>query len=349
MPKFINHDDYELFEDYTDEYNPQDRQARRKRKSKKTHAPKKSETQIIQELADDTGLAAGFETTYQPSKYEQGWLLQSLEMFYYQDLIVDVEAQVKGGKEASVYRCKAHPSTGLDWVAAKVYRPRMFRQLRNDRMYRQGREALNADGKAINSKDWRALKAMQKGSGSGYGQSLSHTSWLMYEHRTLMELKKAGANVPEPYAVSENAVLMTYFGDEHLPAPTLSEVTLRPDEVQPLFESVLRNFDIMLRRGITHGDLSAFNILYWQGDVVFIDFPQVVDLHTNPNARKILTRDVVRVCEYFETQGVGIDAQTFADELWLAYGKEATDPNEVLVNLLEAPQYDDFDDDDYDE
>ena len=88
----------------------------------------------------------GFQTTYRPSRYEAGWLLSSLYSFYNEGLITDVLALVKGGKEASVYCCQAHPATGLDLLAAKVYRPRMFRNLRNDKMYRQGREILLAGG-----------------------------------------------------------------------------------------------------------------------------------------------------------------------------------------------------------
>ncbi|MCA9913479.1 MAG: hypothetical protein KC496_09015, partial [Anaerolineae bacterium] len=179
MPKFINYDDDEMFEDYAEQFDPTfDDRRERRRKSKSRHVPKKTEKEIIAELADETGIASGFETTYTPSKHERGWLLQSLQAFYYQDLITDVEAQVKGGKEASVYRCTAHETTGKKWIAAKVYRPRQFRQLRNDAMYRQGRAAIGPNGKEINAKDWRTLKAMNRG--SGFGQALSHTSWLMY-------------------------------------------------------------------------------------------------------------------------------------------------------------------------
>mgnify|MGYP000925870685 CR=1 FL=1 len=59
------------------------------------------------------------------------------------NIITDVLHQVKGGKEATVYCCAAHPSTGVDLIAAKVYRPREFRQLRNDAQYRQGRRILS--------------------------------------------------------------------------------------------------------------------------------------------------------------------------------------------------------------
>ena len=50
-----------------------------------------------------------------------------------------------------------------------------------------------------------------------------------------------------------------------------------------------------------HGDLSAFNILYWEGKVTLIDFPQVTLSESNHNAYRIFQRDVRRVCEYFAT------------------------------------------------
>ena len=37
------------------------------------------------------------------------------------------------------------PATGLEFLAAKIYRPRMFRSLSNDALYRQGREQRDPD------------------------------------------------------------------------------------------------------------------------------------------------------------------------------------------------------------
>jgi serine/threonine-protein kinase RIO1 len=85
----------------------------------------------------------------------------------------------------------------------------------------------------------------------------------------------------------------------------------------------------MIKRGLTllqhdliHGDLSAYNLLYWEGSISLIDFPQVVNLHTNPKARFILRRDVQRTCEYFVRQGVDCDAEAIAGELWRRYVPE---------------------------
>jgi RIO kinase 1 len=68
--------------------------------------------------------------------------------------------------------------------------------------------------------------------------------------------------------------------------------------------------------GLVHGDLSAYNVLYWQGKITLIDFPQVTLTESNSNAWRILRRDVRRVCEYFALQGVDADADRLARQLW---------------------------------
>ncbi|MBN1287031.1 MAG: hypothetical protein JXB47_16645 [Anaerolineae bacterium] len=311
------------YEEYEELYNPirYDRKARRQRKPKAKHAPKKSDRAVIEALADDTaGLEGGFETTYEPSKYEAEWLLQSLRPFYDQAFITDVLALVKGGKEASVYRCAAEPVTtdGAVFAAAKVYRPHMFRQLRNDHVYRQGREVLTPNGRPVGKDADRVARAL--GKKTSYGLQVAHTSWLMYEYMTLQSLYQAGAAVPRPFAAGENAILMGYIGDERMPAPTLNEIDLEPEEAGALFKETLRNIEIMLQHNLAHGDLSAYNILYWEGEITLIDFPQVIDMRANPDAYTILQRDVVRTCEYFARQGVRCNPGDIMEDLWYRYG-----------------------------
>jgi RIO kinase 1 len=304
---------------YAEEFNPlrYDRQARRKRKPKVHHKPKKSVTQIITEVADTTGIEGSFTTTYTPARHEEGWLYNSLRGFYEETLISDVLAMVKGGKEASVYRCAAHPSTGRAFVAAKVYRPRRFRNLSNDAMYREGRSLLGSDGKAIQERDHRTQRAVQNK--SSFGQNVAHTSWLMHEFTTLQTLYQAGAAVPQPLATTDNAILMAYIGDAHQAAPTLQEIHLNPTEVQTLFAETMRQLVLLLEHGLIHGDLSAFNILYWAGQITLIDFPQVVDSQQNSVARKILARDVSRVCAYFNQYGLEHNAEAITEQLWQHY------------------------------
>jgi RIO kinase 1 len=216
---------FDPYEAYEERFDPllTDRQARKARKPKAKHTPKKAQDAILSELADETAEMEGdFKTTYRPSRYEAGWLMESLGPLFQQELITDVLALVRGGKEASVYRCAAHPNTGQELLAAKVYRPRKFRQLRNDKLYREGRSILSVDGEDLNQSlhNDRVMRAV--GKKTDYGKQVMHTSWLMHEYTTLERLYRLGANVPQPIAVAENAILMGYCGDADLAAPVLN-------------------------------------------------------------------------------------------------------------------------------
>ncbi len=334
--------DYDYYDENTEQmerFGLLDRETRRqvrrqiRNQTKATTKPKPVQAEIVAKLTEGAaGLEGGFQPTYQPARFEAGWLLESLRLFYDQGLIVDVLAQVKGGKEASVYLCKANPATGLDLVAAKVYRPRQFRNLRNDAMYREGREMLSSEGGVVKRRENREARAMRKK--TSFGQELTHSSWLLYEYGTLQRLHGLGASIPKPIANGENAILMEYIGDERMAAPALQGVTLEIAEAHTLFSEVLRNIELMLKHELIHGDLSAFNILYWQGKVTLIDFPQITAALSNRNAYQIFHRDVVRVCEYFQGQGLPCDGPELAEKLWWQYigvkpGHQLTDEDPV--------------------
>ena len=198
--------------------------------------------------------------------------------------------------------------------------------MRNDSIYREGRQLLSAeDGRpqAVKPSDDRVLRAV--GKKSAFGIQVQHTSWLMYEFSALQILHEAGVPVPKPYAVSENAILMEYIGDERMPAPTLHEVRLARDEAEPLFERTRQSIEAMLQKGFVHGDLSAFNVLYWQGEIKLIDFPQVVDTQANNSAQAVLGRDVKRICQYFSRYGIRVSPGRLAAEMWGRYAAQHPD------------------------
>jgi RIO kinase 1 len=286
---------------------------------KQPRKPKKSKQEVALEVgagSDQVALPGEVKMTYQPARYEAVWLRESLQGFYEQGLIDDVLMLVKGGKEANVYLCQSAVDHNRLY-AAKVYRPRQFRNLRNDKMYREGRELLNSLGIPIKNRDNREMRAIAKK--TEFGAELTHISWLMHEFVTLQRIHRLGAAVPEPVAAGENSILMGYVGDRRRPAPVLRSVTLNRHEAGRLCTKVLDNVEMMLRNGMIHGDLSAYNILYWQGDVTLIDFPQVTFAESNSSAHKILLRDVQRVCEYFAACGVQHHAEAIVQDLWARY------------------------------
>jgi RIO kinase 1 len=257
-----------------------------------------------------------FTPSYRGSHHEERWIRQSLGGFFDDGWITDVLYQVSGGKEATVYCCEAHPSTGLELIAAKIYRPRMFRAMRNDCIYKEGRPLFRGDGKA--ARDRRSRLALKKR--TKYGRAIDASSWVAHEYQTMVLFHQAGADVARPLVQGENAILMEYVGDAGFGAPTLKEIRLPSEEAPVLFEKLMRNVELFLECNRIHGDLSAYNVLYWNGKVKIIDFPQAVHASTNPSALFLLHRDVERLCRYFSRHGVSSNAWRITEELWAGIG-----------------------------
>jgi RIO kinase 1 len=272
------------------------------------HAPDTNE--------DDAGGGPAFAPTFLAHQRDRHWVLSSLAHFYHENLITDVLAAVKSGKEATVYCCAAHPATGAEYLAAKVYRPRMFRSLRNDAVYRENRPLRDERGRRV-PEGRRRRAAARTGE---RGRAAQITSWIAYEYETQRLLYQAGADVPRPVAQIGNALLMEYIGgSEGEPAPTLREATLDRDAAGSLCERILRNIELFLACDRIHGDLSAYNILYWEGGATIIDFAQAVDARSRGDVFMLLARDVERVCRYFARYGVEGDADALAGEMWERY------------------------------
>ncbi len=109
---------------------------------------------------------------------------------------------------------------------------------------------------------------------------------------------------------------MEYIGDEAIPAPALETVQLEPHAAQLLWKRLMDNVELMLAHACVHGDLSAYNVLYWNGHSKIIDLPQTVDPYINPQAFALLGRDIERVCKYFDQYGVDSNAGQITRELW---------------------------------
>ena len=258
-----------------------------------------------------------FNFTYHAARFEEAWLFDALTELADQLWISDVLRKAKAGKEASVYLCKSGPAAReSQYVAAKVYRPRMLRNLKNDQQYRDGRTDLDSEGNKVRKE--ADLHAIAKR--SVYGEELRHQSWIAHEFAAMEELFAAGADIPRPYARSGNTIVMEFVGDAIGSAPTLNDIRLDREEAHPLFERVMRNVELLLAHGYIHGDLSAYNILYWEGEVKLIDFPQVVSPKDNRNALRIFSRDIKRLCDYFAGQGVITDPRKIAEEMWTRHG-----------------------------
>jgi RIO kinase 1 len=263
----------------------------------------------------NVGAEGVFSPTFSASRYEREWFFRYLGPFYDEAQITDVLFRIKGGKEATVYCCTGPVAEGTGLLAAKIYRPRMFRNLRNDVRYRQNRRVLNDFGKEV--RDDRLVRAIHKG--TDIGKEALQVSWLQHEYHALQVLFDAGVKVPRPIATGSNTILMEYFGDREMSAPTLQEVHLSKEEAQKTFKALMIDIDTMLGCGYVHGDLSAYNVLYFDGDYRIIDLPQAVSPNQNPDARDIFFRDVTRLAQYFKRYGIDACPEEIARGMWRKY------------------------------
>ena len=106
---------------------------------------------------------------------------------------------------------------------------------------------------------------------------------------------------------------MGFVGDEHGAAPTLDRVRLSRADADAALDDILRTVEILLRCGWVHGDLSPYNVMWWEGRATVIDLPQVSDVLRNPHGPWLFLRDVERICVALRHPG---HARDVADDLW---------------------------------
>ncbi len=199
--------------------------------------------------------------------------------------------QINDGKEATVYLCRATKESNAAYLAAKVFKARVFRSFDTDRNYRNfGKQ-----------RDRRLAKAM-KGR-TRKGERAFHQHWIASEWNYLNQLYDAGVRVPQPVAESADGVLMEFIGNEEGPAPRLINCKLEGEELKRCAESLYESVEKMLAIQIVHGDLSPYNVLY-DGEPVIIDVPQAMELHSMPDAFNVMHRDLTNLEKYFRKKGL---------------------------------------------
>ncbi|MCP4005937.1 MAG: phosphotransferase [bacterium] len=246
---------------------------------------------------------AGF-TRGQLALAEQSALMQT---FGADGLITEVLGVIGDGKEATVYAVRTAPHTGVERAIAKVYRAQRFRAFANSELYDAGQ----------NRGDARSNRAMRNKTRKG--RLMAHHDWIGREWENLCLLFDAGADVPEPYERSADAILMEHIGTPDAVAPLLQHVRLSAEEAEAALNALLQNIERFLRCDLIHGDLSAYNVLFDRGRVCVIDLPQAVDARTSPHARRLLFRDVKNICRGFARMKLDVDAERIATDLWQRY------------------------------
>ncbi|HET8731780.1 MAG TPA: PA4780 family RIO1-like protein kinase [Moraxellaceae bacterium] len=238
-------------------------------------------------------------------------------------LIDEVVAQLKSGKEATVYLVR---SSGV-LRCAKVYKDAHHRSFKQATRYLEGRKVKNS----------RAARAMEKG--SRFGKQELEEAWQNAEVGALYRLAAAGVRVPVPYGCFEGVLLMEMVDDgTGHPAPRLGEVAFSPEQARECHDRLVREVVRMLCAGLVHGDLSEYNILMDPNGPVIIDLPQAVDAAGNNHARPMLERDVENLRLYFGQFAPELLDTRYAKEIWQHYEAGELTPDTVLTGHVEEDE-----------
>lgn len=207
---------------------------------------------------------------------------------------------LKTGKEADVHIVRRWIPDGTttpatdSFLAAKRYRTGEHRMFHRDAGYQEGRRVRRS----------REMRAMARR--TEFGRELLSGQWAIAEFEALGALWELGMPVPYPVQLSDREMLMEFIGADGHAAPRLAQTRPAPDLLAELFEQLRSTMTLLARRGWTHGDLSPYNVLLDGERLVFIDWPQIVDIIGNPRGFEFLERDVANMVKWF--RGKGLDA-----------------------------------------
>jgi RIO kinase 1 len=231
-------------------------------------------------------------------------------------IIEEVIRPLMSGKEAQVYLVIA----GGEERVAKIYKEAQDRTFKHRAEYTEGR-------KVRNTRDQRAI-----GKHTTHGRAQDEAAWRSTEVDMIYRLRSAGVRVPVPYHFIDGVLIMELITDrDGNPAPRLGELRFSAEEATAIFERLLREVVRMLCAGVVHGDLSDFNVLMAADGPVLIDFPQSVDSAHNPNARKLLLRDVDNLHSFLTRFARNQRRLPYAEEMWELYQSNGLAPETALT------------------
>eukprot|EP00929_Paragymnodinium_shiwhaense_P040298 TRINITY_DN21055_c0_g2_i1.p1 TRINITY_DN21055_c0_g2~~TRINITY_DN21055_c0_g2_i1.p1 ORF type:complete len:556 (-),score=209.88 TRINITY_DN21055_c0_g2_i1:153-1820(-) len=201
-----------------------------------------------------------------------------LGKFLKRELFSDIHGCISTGKEANVYYATA--KGGLE-RAVKIYKTSIL-VFKDRARYVEG--------------EYRFRHGYCKGN-----PRKMVAQWAEKEMRNLRRLKAASIPCPEVVEVRQNVLVMEFIGKDGEAAPRLKDAPglASDDWIDAYVQCVLLMRRMMQDCKLVHGDLSEYNMLYHEGEVVIIDVSQSVE-NEHPQALDFLKRDCVNVSGFFK-------------------------------------------------
>ena len=196
-------------------------------------------------------------------------------------LLLEVNGCVSTGKEANVYYALSGDNTA---AAVKVYKTSIL-VFKDRDQYVAGEFRFQRYCKSNPRKMVR--------------------TWAEKEARNLTRLANAGVLGPKVRILRQHVLVMDFIGEDGWPAPRLKEVQFpSQNALNRCYTDIIAAMRRMFHQcKLVHGDLSEYNMLFFNGRVYIIDVSQSVE-HNHPQALNFLRRDIVNVNAFFRSKGL---------------------------------------------
>ncbi|CAD6264863.1 unnamed protein product [Miscanthus lutarioriparius] len=195
----------------------------------------------------------------------------------------NINGCISTGKEANVYH--ATKTDGQE-LAIKVYKTSVLVFKDRDR-YVQG--------------DYRFRHGYCK-----HNPRKMVKTWAEKEMRNLLRVRAAGIRCPVPLLLRLHVLVMEFIGKGGWAAPRLKDAALSDDKLRESYFEIITTMRTLYQKcKLVHGDLSEYNILYFEGHLYIIDVSQSVDLD-HPSALDFLKEDCLHVSDFFKKRGVPV-------------------------------------------
>lgn len=213
--------------------------------------------------------------------------LQALFKLESEGYFEELKSPVSIGKESNIFTAKRKDNS---CIIIKIYRintadfKKMYKYIRSDPRF-----------KGLTNQKRKVIFA-----------------WAQREYRNLLIASQAGANVPTPYAVKDNVLVMELIGNKDKPAPRLKD--FQPENPKKFYSELMKNIKLFYKKGFIHGDLSEYNILNYKNKPYIIDLSHGVKLDYQ-NADYLLERDIKNLERYFNKFNLKLDANKILQEI----------------------------------
>ncbi len=214
---------------------------------------------------------------------------------------VEYVKEIRSGKEASVHLIKADGEN----FALKIYKENQKYSSKHDYL------GIGEIG------DQRMARAMKNKTNKGKDSFMAE--WTQREFKIMRMLSQLSSNIPKVYLFGKDYLLMEFIGENDVPAPRLSDVELSNSEAQQCLEEIIDCLNLFIDQDFVHGDFSEYNILWFKGHPVVIDFPQVLNISKNPNCYQKFSQDIKNIEKYFEEfkiPDLSRDIQKLYEKFW---------------------------------